>query len=186
MKLHKLLNDSRNYKIMHKNASRKSSKINKIFSIATIILVTATASGFLGTLFVDNDYIYKIISAVVLFSVAILNSVKDFLGLSEKPGKHKLFEFKFSGFIRLIEEEIERGEGDGSGDGGVFNLEFDNLVYFQPDIPDSIYKHQISKDASGSGGSGGSGGDLIIHEFKRFYANPHDEENDLNDKQFKV
>lgn len=170
MNLHKLLNDSRNYKIMHKIACRKSSKINKTFSIATIILVTATASGFLGTLFVDNDYIFKIVSAVVLFSVAILNSVKDFLGLSEKPGKHKLFELKFSGLIRLIEQEIERG----GGGGGVLNLEFDNLVYFQPDIPDAIYKNQANQDSSGSGGSGGSAGsgDLVIHEFKRFYADP--------------
>jgi hypothetical protein len=135
------------YRFMHDESSGYFSKLNNILSIITIVLITLTGTSSFTIAFLEEESSYKIIVGVVLYIIAALTSIKDFLNLTQISEKHKLYSIRFSALYHNIQRQMSLDQvdrQDGKDYVGWINSEFDSLLFSNPDIPSSV-KSRISE-----------------------------------------
>jgi hypothetical protein len=129
------------YRMMHDESSSFYSYWNKIISISTIILVTLTGTSSFSIAFVESGVVYNLIIGGVLYIVAVLAGIKDFLNLTEISNKHKLYSIRFSALYHNIQRQLAleyEDRQDGKDYIGWINSEFDSLLFSNPEIPEKI------------------------------------------------
>lgn len=131
------------YRIMHDESSNYYGKIHNILSIASISIVTLTATSYFSTIMLKESIVYQVIIGLILYSIGFITALKDFLNPTQVSEKHKLYSIRFAALYHNIQRQLLLDVCDrqnGSDYIGWVNSEFDNLLFSNPDIPSKIKK----------------------------------------------
>jgi hypothetical protein len=135
-------------KIMHENACSYYNKKDKVISIVSIILVTLTATGSVTTASMNDSVLYRVSIGIILYIIAFITAMKEFLKLTQLTEKHRLYSMRFSALNNNIESQMAldiEDRQDGSDYMGWINSEIDNLLFSNPTIPTKIKRNTEKK-----------------------------------------
>jgi hypothetical protein len=136
------------YKLMHEKSSSYYNKCDKVISIVSIILVTLTATGSVSTATMNDSMLYRILIGIILYIIAFITAMKEFLNLTQLTEKHRLYSMRFSALNNNIQSQLALDQDDRQ-DGrdyiGWINTEMDNLLVSNPTIPSKIKRKAENK-----------------------------------------
>ena len=131
------------YRIMHDESADRCYNIDSYMSIISITLSTLTATSIFS---LEDNYIVKIASGVVVYFIAFLTSMKHFLNYTEMSEQHKLYSIRFSALYRDIQRQLYLDKKDRQSGKEYLNFingELDNLLFSNPTIPYKIKKKNL-------------------------------------------
>lgn len=131
------------YRIMHDEGALYCRKIDSYISILSITLSTLTATGLFS---LEDNWVIKIASGTVIYFIAFLSSMKQFLNYAEVAEQHKTYSMRFSVLYRDIQRQlclVKKDRSNGKEYLTFVNNELDNLLFSNPPIPYRIKKNNL-------------------------------------------
>jgi hypothetical protein len=145
------------YKWLNTRAHRSASIMHALFTIPTIILstITGTAS-FAQSSFPENcrEYAPMIIGTVNIM-IGILNTIQQYLKISELKESHRISAIAWDKYARNIRIELSKAPNERMDAGHFLKLsrqEYDRLMESSPSIPLTI-TNEFAKTFSGKPGT---------------------------------
>lgn len=135
------------YKYIHDESSYLYYRINLIFSILIILLITATGTITLSIVNEDNDII-QYTNGVILFITSVLSSIKEFINFTRLSEQHKLYSIRFSNLYHHIQRQLLtdiENRQDARDYLGWINNEYDSLLLTNPEVPSHIKNKMHNK-----------------------------------------
>jgi hypothetical protein len=129
------------YKYLHDESCNLYYRLNLIFSILIIFLITAT--GTITLIILDDNITIRYLNGIILFLTSVLTSIKEFINFTKLSQQHKLYSIRFSNLYHHIQRQLltdVENRQNGRDYLGWINNEFDSLLLTNPVLPSYINK----------------------------------------------